>query len=379
MGYILERGNMKNSDKKLVLVTGSAGRIGSEVARRLGENYQIVGFELLRAIYASDNEELVPLDVSSEESVHQAFKHIEAFYGKKIASVVHLAAYYSFKDQKYDNYNKITVQGTKNLLKALQNFEVEQFIFSSTMLVHKATKPGEKITEKSPLDGNWAYPKSKIETEEVIAKYRGKIPSVIMRISGVYDDNCHSIPISNQIQRIYEKSFTAHFFPGDMSHGASFMHMNDVVDLIEKAVDKRNTLPKQVTVLVGEEKTLSTRFLQNKISNELFGKNIWMVRLPRMVAWLGSWVQCHTPFIAKPFIQPWMIKLADEHFELDISHAKKLFDWEPKHDLENLLTDMCNDLKADPAAWYKKNSLKMPKGMKKNSKRKTIDKKKDAA
>jgi UDP-glucose 4-epimerase len=373
---------MKNSDKKLVLVTGSAGRIGSEVARRLGENYQIVGFELLRAIYASDNEELVPLDVSSEESIHQAFKHIEAFYGKKIASVVHLAAYYSFTDQKYSKYNKITVQGTKNLLKALQSFEVEQFIFSSTMLVHKATKPGKKLTEDSPLDGNWAYPKSKIETEEVIAKYRGKIPSVVMRISGVYDDDCDSIPISNQIQRIYEQSFTAHFFPGDMSHGASFLHMKDVVDLIEKAVEKRNTLPKAVTVLVGEEKTLSTRFLQNKISNEFFGKNIWMMRLPGFVAWIGSWVQCHIPFMPKPFIRPWMIKLADEHFELDTSLAKKLFDWEPKHDLEHLLTDMCNDLKADPAAWYKKNNLKMPKGMKKSNNRKKSNKnknRKDAA
>ena len=265
------------------------------------------------------------------------------------------------------------------MLKALQDFEVEQFIFSSTMLVHKAGKPGEKITEESPLDGNWAYPRSKIETEEVIAKYRGKIPSVVMRISGVYDDDCHSIPISNQIQRIYERDFTAHFFPGDMSHGASFMHMDDVVDLIEKAVDMRKEIPEQVTVLVGEEKTLSTRFLQNKISNEFFGKNIWMLRLPKMVAWLGSWVQCHMPFIAKPFIQPWMIKLADEHFELDVSLAKKTFNWEPKHDLEELLGKMCSDVKADPMGWYKKNSLKMPKHMKKNVSKKKIDNKRDAA
>ena len=370
---------MRNSDKPLVLITGSAGRIGSALARELGKKYQIVGFELMRAIYASANEELVPLDVSSEESIHQAFKHIEAFYGKKIASVVHLAAYYSFSDQSYKNYNKITVQGTKNLLKVLQNFEVEQFIFSSTMLVHKAGKPGVAITEDSPLDGNWAYPKSKIETEEVIRKYRGKIPSVVMRISGVYDDDCHSIPISNQIQRIYEKSFTAHFFPGDMSHGASFMHMDDVVSILIKAVDKRKELPEQVTVLVGEEKTLSTRYLQNKISNELFGKNIWMMRLPRFVAWLGAWAQCHMPFMAKPFIRPWMIRLADEHFELDISLAKKLFDFEVQHDLDSLLGHMCKDLLDDPVAWYKKNSLKIPKHMKKMSKKRNKSNHRNAA
>ncbi|MCH9621398.1 MAG: hypothetical protein S4CHLAM20_08180 [Chlamydiia bacterium] len=370
---------MDESNKKLVLVTGSAGRIGTHVAKRLGENYHIVGFELMTAIYASANEELVPLDVSSEESINQAFRHIEAFYGKKISSVVHLAAYYSFENQKYDNYNKITVQGTKNILKALQNFECEQFIFSSTMLVHEATKPGEKINEYSPLDGNWAYPKSKIETEEVIRKYRGNIPSVIMRISGVYDDDCHSIPISNQIQRIYEKSFTAHFFPGDVTHGASFMHMTDLVDLIEIAVNKRNDMAKEVTtILVGEPETLSTKYLQDEISEALYKKSIWMMRLPRFVAWIGSWFQCHIPFMAKPFIRPWMIKLADEHYELDISKAKKIFNWEPKFKLKDCLENMCKDLLNDPIAWYKKNNLKMHKNLKKKIQKKSVNKSDDS-
>ena len=358
---------MKNLDKKLVLITGSAGRIGAAVAERLGKNYQIVGFQHLKAIYASDNEELVPLDMSSEESIYHAFKHIQAFYGKKIASVVHLAAYYSFSDQDYEKYNKITVQGTKNLLKALQNFEVEQFIFSSTMLVHKATNPPKKITESSQLEGNWAYPKSKIETEKVIEEYRGKIPTVIMRIAGVYDDNCDSIPISNQIQRIYEKSFLAHFFPGDLSHGAAFIHMDDLVDLLEIAVKKRDEIGNSVTILVGEEKTLSTRFLQETISETLWKKKILMVRIPRFVAWMGAWVQCHMPFMAKQFIRPWMIKLADEHYELDISKAKKIFKWAPKRKLEDAIVKICLDLLKNPADWYKINNLKITKSIKKQS------------
>ena len=50
-------------DKKIVIVTGSCGRIGTAVVKRLGESYSIVGFELLKAIYASDQEELVPVDL----------------------------------------------------------------------------------------------------------------------------------------------------------------------------------------------------------------------------------------------------------------------------------------------------------------------------
>ena len=56
-------------EKGIIVITGSAGRIGSALAAKLGEKYRIVGFELLKAIYASKNEELVPMDISSEESV----------------------------------------------------------------------------------------------------------------------------------------------------------------------------------------------------------------------------------------------------------------------------------------------------------------------
>ncbi len=345
-------------EKSVVIITGSAGRIGSAVAARLGLEHKIVGFELLKAIYASKNEELVPVDVSSDESVAQAFLHIKNFYGTKITSVIHLAAYYSFSDQRYDNYKKITVEGTRRLLEALQDFEVEQFIFSSTMLIHKPCPVGEKITENSLIEKSWSYPNSKIETEAVIHKYRGKIPTVILRISGVYDDKCHSIPISNNIQRIYEKQFVRHFFPGDLNAGASFMHMDDVVEAIVKCVELRKELPKETVLLLGEEKRLSTDQLQRKISKLLTGKEMKTYRIPKIMAYLGAWAQCHIPFMAKPFIRPWMIGLADDNYDLDISKAKKLLKYEPKHSIEDSLEVMIKDLKKDPKAWYKVNGLK---------------------
>lgn len=52
-----------------------------------------------------------------------AFKRIRYAYGNKIASVVHLAAYYDFLGKPSDLYDKITVKGTERLLKFLQDFE----------------------------------------------------------------------------------------------------------------------------------------------------------------------------------------------------------------------------------------------------------------
>ena len=350
-------------DKKVIIVTGSCGRIGTQVVKRLGEKYSIVGFELLKAIYASEKEELVPVDLSSDESVHQAFTHIRHFYGNRISSVIHLAAYYSFAEQHSDLYDKITVQGTERLLNALKDFEVEQFIFTSTMLIHDPTEPGRPITEDSPIIPKWDYPISKVKTEKKIRELRGNIPTVILRVAGVYDDYCHSIPISHQIQRIYEKQLESHLFAGDYCHGASFVHMDDLIDSIALAVEKRKELPEETVLLIGEDQTMSYDEMQREISKLLFNKEIETYSVPKPIAKVGSWLQCHNPLQKKPFIRPWMIDLADDHYELNIDRARKLLGWNPKHSIQKTLPIMISALLKDPIKWYKGNQLTMSSSM----------------
>jgi nucleoside-diphosphate-sugar epimerase len=345
-------------DKKVVIVTGACGRIGAHVVKKLGEEHRVVGFELLKAIYASANEELVPVDLGSDESVHQAFTHIRHFYGSKIASVIHLAAYYSFSDQKYDNYERITVRGTERLLKALSAFEVEQLIFSSTMLVHAPCEPDQKINEGWPVKAKWAYPRSKVATEKLIHELRGTIPTVILRIAGVYDDECHSIPISNQIKRIYERQLEAHLFSGDIRSGSSFIHMDDLVEAIHLCVQKRSQLPQELVLLIGEPKTLSYDELQRDISRLLFEKEFKTISIPKLIAKIGSFVENHLPFMPKPFIKPWMIDFADDNYTLDISLAERLLGWRPHHSLARALPIMIESLKKDPKKWYQINGLK---------------------
>ncbi len=351
--------------KEIIIVTGSCGRIGTQVVRKLGEKNAIVGFELLKAIYASESEELIPVDLSSDESVHQAFTHIRHFYGNKIRSVIHLAAYYSFSEKHSDKYEQITVQGTKRLLNALKEFEVEQFIFTSTMLVHAPCKPCCPITEDSPVVPSWDYPLSKVHTEKLIRDLRGNIPTVILRVAGVYDDDCHSIPISHQIQRIYEKQLESRLFSGDITHGSSFVHMKDLVEAICLAVEKRKQLPPELVLLIGEEKTLSYDTMQRAISCLLTGKDFDTYCVPKWFAKLGAWIQCLIAIKHKPFIRPWMIDFADDHYELDIDRAKKVLGWIPKHSLEETLPIMIEDLLKDPIQWYKKNQLAMSHKIKK--------------
>ena len=348
--------------KEVIIITGASGRIGFKSAERFADNFQIVGFDVYLAGHLP-GVEFIAVDMATDESVKEGLDHVRKNYGNKIASVIHLAAYYSFTSQHSSNYDRITVQGTERLLKGLQSFDVDQFIFSSTMLVHAPTRPGVKITEDSPVIPRWDYPLSKVKTEAIIHKDRGKMSAVNLRIAGVYDDHCHSIPLSNQMQRIYENQMESHVFAGDISHGAAFVHMDDLIDALVLCVEKRKTLPPELTLLIGEDVTFSYDQLQRMMQNQLHGKEWKTWSVPKPIAKIGAWVQEHMPFMKKGFIKPWMIDLADDHYELDISRAKKVLGWKPRYRVDQVIPQWVRELKSDPVMWYDENKLKAPHGL----------------
>lgn len=344
-------------DKQVILITGCNGRIGFQAASRLAKRYQIVGCDLSLVGKLPDIE-FVLMDLASEESVKTAIAYIREQYGNQIASVIHLAAFYTFAKRFSPRYDRITVQGTHRLLQALRDMEVEQFIFSSTMLLHQPCEMGKKITEESPLNKSWGYPLSKIETEQLIHEERGTIPSVILRIAGVYDDHCHSIPLSNQMQRIRENQMEAHLFAGDPSHGAAFVHMDDLIDAICLCIEKKESLPEELTLLIGESETLSYDAIQRQMTQLLHGKEWKTWSLPKSIAKVGAWMQGHLPFFKRSFIKPWMIDIADDHYVLDIRKAKRYLGWTPKHTLKETIPTWAKELQKDPVSWYDENQLR---------------------
>lgn len=345
----------RRDDRELIIVSGSSGLIGSAVINKLSEYYHVVGLDNIGYPFPPITAECVCIDITSDESMLNAMKRIEFGYGKHVASVIHLAAYYDFATKASPLYDKITVKGTERLLRVLKAFEVEQFIFSSSMLVYKPSQPGEKINEEWPLQPKWDYPMSKVQTEKLLREQRGDMPLLNLRIAGTYDEKGHSIPITNQIQRIYENQLTAHFYPGDTSHGNVFVHLEDVVDAIVKAVNKRKQLPEEVTINIGEPETLSYETLQDLIGKAIHGKEWKTYKIPRPLAKAGAWVQ---DIFGDPFIKPWMVDLADDHSEVDITRAGKLLEWEPKHSLRKTLPEIIAFLKSDPKGFYKENKLR---------------------
>lgn len=355
-------------DRGILIVSGSNGRIGDAVMRRFAGRFEdVVGFDRKAPQPAPPGCVYVSVDITADESVRDGLRTIREHHGAHVVSVVHLAAYYDFFGEPSTKYDEITVRGTERLLRGLRDldFQVEQFLFSSTMLVHRPAAVGQLLTEESPVEPTWAYPESKVRTEQLIRDERGSIRAVLLRISGVYDDLCHSIPLANQIQRIYERQFTSRVYSGSTAHGQSFMHMDDLVDAIALAVERRATLPPEVAILLGEPGVLSYDELQHTFARLIHGEDWETLEIPGGLAALtkaGVWVLGKVPG-ADPFIRPWMIDRANDHYALDITRARTLLGWEPRRSLRETIPRMIAALKADPVAWYRENELEPPAGL----------------
>ncbi|MCO8122654.1 NAD(P)-dependent oxidoreductase [Stieleria sp. TO1_6] len=349
-----------SSQRPAVIVTGSSGLLGRSVCVRLAQSgYQVYGFDRV-GLPEPPKDQLhvrdIECDVTDSNSVQRAVQKVRQLSGDKLASVVHLAAYYDFSGADSDLYRQVTINGTDRLLNALEDFHLDQFVFSSTMLVHAPCEIGQSISEADPLQAKWPYPQSKIETERLISEGHPGVHSVFLRIAGVYTDFGRQPTIVQQIKRIYEKDFQSHFFPGDTDAGQSAVHLDDAVEAIIRTVDRRDSIEPKTAILIGEANPLSYQTLQNMIGQRLYDQQWSTMYVPKPLAKVGAAV---TDVVegGDAFIKPFMVEMADDHYALDLSRAKQLLGWEPKHQLSTTLPKIIDALKHDPKAWYRKNGL----------------------
>lgn len=145
------------------------------------------------------------------------------------------------------------------------------------------------------------------------------------------------------------------------------MHLDDVVDAIERAIERRAELPPETAILIGEPDTLSYDELQHTFMRLLHKKSAETQSVPGLIAKVGAWVQDLLP--GEQFIKPWMIDRANDHYALDIARARTLLDWQPKRSLRQTLPKMVAALEADPIGWYREHGLEPPSSLKKKVER----------
>jgi nucleoside-diphosphate-sugar epimerase len=352
-------------NRPVILITGSSGLIGTRLLEKLSGNYRVACLDVAEPEKQFSATIWFKCDMTDDASVASAMQEVKKKMGSEIASVIHLAAYYDFTGEPSEMYQELTVSGTKRLLDQLQEFKVEQFVFSSSLLVMQSAEDERPIDSDDPVEAEWDYPRSKLAAEHVIQGNRGDIPAVILRIAGVYDEDCHSLPIAQQMKRIHQKELESYFFPGDKTHGQSFIHLHDLVACFEKVIEKRDSLSDYEVFLIGEADVMSYEDLQEQFGQHIHGEEWPAIRIPKFAAKAGAWVKNKMASEDEgEFIKPWMIDLADQNYPIDIKRAQDKLQWKPKHSLRDSVGDMVDHLLKDPQKWYQTNNLPVPESVK---------------
>ena len=148
----------------MILVTGSAGYIGSHVSHLLvEESIGAVGLDNLHTGLLSNSSIMFYVgDLRNKNDIKQVFEDNEIDY------VMHLAALTSVPEsmEKPDEYFDVNTEGTKNLLQVMQEFDCRNIIFSSTASVYQQSQ--NPVKESDPLQPLNNYAISKLKAEEAI-------------------------------------------------------------------------------------------------------------------------------------------------------------------------------------------------------------------
>ena len=212
-----------------VLVTGSAGMIGSYVVKGLtGKGHTVIGVDRIARNTNLQGLTQIILDLSLKEGVMQLFDD------KKIDRVIHLAALAHTKgvtDTSWEAFKKVNVDCAENLFEACAKHNVPVLFISTVDAIGMVKGLITPETELNPISN---YGKSKAMAEgrlkEICSQYN------IYRFSPVYTED-----VKRDIQKRYYLKYPewAYLIGG----GQQFEVLNirkaitSMVDWVDKKVD----------------------------------------------------------------------------------------------------------------------------------------------
>ena len=249
-----------------ILITGGAGYIGSHIAEKLvnSKNKVIILDNLVTGFKRLINKKakFFKVDLKNKKFLKKII------YENKIDTIIHLAAYLNVREAENNKkkYYQNNIIGTKILIDACKNSNVNNIIFSSSCSIYGKVKGAVSEKKKPNPMGYYAY--TKYEGENLIKKYSKKFgykysilryfnvagassSNKIGEIEKSHDHLFKNISIQalkkQPVVRIYGNNYKTK----DGTCIRDFIHVSDLADIHVKCINYLYKKKKSITLNCG--------------------------------------------------------------------------------------------------------------------------------
>ncbi|HLF18605.1 MAG TPA: GDP-mannose 4,6-dehydratase [Candidatus Omnitrophota bacterium] len=321
--------------KKIILLTGAAGFIGSNLLQYLFEKYPEYHLVVLDSLTYAGNQKNI------SQKIRESGR-FEFWYGdvtnpyivndlmERANMVVHLAAETHVARSIFDNtkFFHTDVIGTQTLMNALIKFKhIERFIHISTSEVY-GTAIGNIISEDHPLNPMSPYAGAKAGADRLVYSYWScyDVPAVILRPFNNYGPRQHLEKMTPRFitSALKNEPLTVH---GDGTAKRDWIFVEDHCEAIDKALHIKD---------FGK--------IKNQIINIGTGKAVSVLDIARLVLKELNRSKDLLDYIGN---RPGQVQLHCATTE----KAKKLLDWQARTSVEEGLRKTIQWYRDNPDWW----------------------------
>lgn len=347
-----------------VLILGAQGFIGTGLRHKLIASQSLISVDVQTTAplalpdATADRETRLQVDLGDPAQIDGMFLELGT-NTRDINAVLHLAAYYDFANRDDPRYHRLE-SALSHLLQALDKAvpATAPFIYASSMATLPSTPPGQPMGPETPPRAEWAYPRHKATCERILNAATTPRSIVQLVLAGVYSELGELVPLYQQLKRVADKSIEAMLYPGPTDRGLTYVHLDDTVEAFTRAMETfRDTQAERVRLMVAEDQPVTYRAIHDRASKALLGWKLPLVRVPRLVAWIGSIVLLGLATLVgkRRFVRPWMVRYAGEHYEIDASLTHERLGWHPAHRFSNVLDRILETARREPHRFRKVN------------------------
>ncbi len=321
---------------KLVLITGANGFIGGRLAERLAqeEGARVRGLVRDASRITHQAAEITIGDVVDQDTVANAIRGCDV--------VIHCAAMQSGR-ARLDDYRRVNVGGTLNLLRAARDANVARFIHISTINVHGYPPPRDANAD-SPLSfkGDF-YSVSKAESERAAWQFARtyRLPLTVIRPACTYGPRSTAWTLTplNRVRR------GRPVLIGDGNGICNAVYIDNLIDLIVLAL--KNDMAIGQSFIGAEGRGVTWRDFYGA-----YARMLGVKQLHSMPRWLPLVAAAGFGLLARldgcpPRIARSSVEFYSHHIVFDIEKSKRLLGYEPRVSFEEGMRKTAEWLRAE--------------------------------